>query len=227
MKVLTNDWMSLLKEEFQKPYYLKLQAFLEQEYASHTVYPDQQDIFNALRITSYASSKVVILGQDPYHGEGQAHGLSFSVKPGIKIPPSLKNIYKELQHDAGCSLPHHGYLISWAKQGVLLLNTVLTVREGQPNSHKGVGWENVTDEVIRKLNERTQPLVFICWGKHAQEKRGLITASHHLVIESPHPSPLSAARGFFGSKPFTRTNQFLVSKGMTPIDWQIPNIQEV
>lgn len=222
MAILRNDWAPLLESEFQQPYYLQLREFLKREYATRTVFPDMYDIFNALHLTSYRETKVVILGQDPYHGAGQAHGLSFSVKPGVKHPPSLQNIFKELADDQGCPIPNHGYLVRWAEQGVLLLNTVLTVREGEPNSHKGMGWERFTDRVISLLNEREQPIVFILWGRHAQEKRSLITSSRHLIIESPHPSPFSANRGFFGSRPFSRANRFLEENGWGAIDWRIP-----
>ena len=211
-----------MAEEFAKPYYLQLRQRLKEEYQTHTVYPDMYDIFNALHLTGYEQAKVVILGQDPYHGPGQAHGLSFSVKPGVQPPPSLQNIYKELQSDLNCATPPHGYLVHWARQGVMLLNTVLTVREGSPNSHKGLGWEIFTDRVIHLLNERPRPLVFILWGKHAQEKAAFIDRSKHCVIQSPHPSPLSAHRGFFGSRPFSRANRFLRDQGMTEIDWQLP-----
>ncbi|MFV9511507.1 uracil-DNA glycosylase [Tepidibacillus sp. LV47] len=224
MAILRNDWADYLQDEFKKPYYLRLRKFLIEEYRSKTIYPDMYDIFNALHYTSYAETKVVILGQDPYHGKGQAHGLSFSVKPGVAIPPSLQNIFKELQQDLGCTIPNHGYLVKWAKQGVLLLNTVLTVREGEPNSHKGIGWETFTDQVISTLNRREKPVVFILWGKHAQEKQNLITSSHHYIIQSPHPSPFSANRGFFGSRPFSKANQFLRQIGSQEIDWQIPDI---
>lgn len=222
MSILKNDWAHILAEEFDKPYYLKLRETLKEEYQRYTVYPDMYDIFNALHLTSYKQARVVILGQDPYHGPGQAHGLSFSVKPGIKPPPSLQNIYKELQTDLNCSIPQHGYLVHWAKQGVLLLNTVLTVRESSPNSHKGLGWETFTDQVIHQLNARMTPLVFILWGKHAQEKAALLDRSRHHIIASPHPSPFSAHRGFLGSRPFSRANQFLLAQGLEPIDWQLP-----
>lgn len=222
MKILKNDWAPLLAPEFAKPYYLKLRQTLKEEYQNQTVYPDMYDIFNALHLTGYEQAKVVILGQDPYHGPGQAHGLSFSVKPGVQPPPSLQNIYKELQDDLNCTIPTHGYLVHWAKQGVMLLNTVLTVREGSPNSHRGLGWEIFTDRVIHLLNERPRPLVFILWGRHAQEKASFIDRQKHCVIQSPHPSPLSAHRGFFGSRPFSRANQFLRAQGMTEIDWQLP-----
>ncbi|BCJ87576.1 uracil-DNA glycosylase [Effusibacillus dendaii] len=224
MTILKNDWAPLLDTEFQQPYYLRLREFLKNEYRTKTVYPDMHDIYNSLHLTTFSATKVVILGQDPYHGPGQAHGLSFSVKPGVDIPPSLQNIFKELQSDLGCTIPNNGYLTRWAEQGVLLLNAVLTVRAGVPNSHRGIGWETFTDQVIRTLNRREQPAVFLLWGKNAQEKRQWITEPHHLVIESPHPSPFSANRGFFGSRPFSRTNQFLKKHGLTEIDWQIPNL---
>lgn len=224
MKILKNDWDQYLNQEFKQPYYLQIREFLVDEYNSRPIYPDRFDIFNALNYTSYTETKVVILGQDPYHGPGQAHGLSFSVKPGVPAPPSLQNIFKELQADLGCTIPNHGHLVSWAKQGVLLLNTVLTVRESQPNSHKGMGWETFTDRVITTLNDREQPVVFILWGKHAQDKQQLITRNHHYIIRSPHPSPLSSHRGFFGSRPFSKSNEFLEKMGLTPIDWQIPDL---
>ncbi|CAM5797519.1 MULTISPECIES: uracil-DNA glycosylase [Brevibacillus] len=222
MSILRNDWAEILADEFEKPYYIQLREFLKTEYQSQAIYPDMYDIFNALHLTPYREAKVVILGQDPYHGPGQAHGLSFSVKPGVATPPSLQNIYKELQSDLGCTIPQHGYLVNWAKQGVLLLNTVLTVRGGNPNSHKGKGWEIFTDRVIAALNDRETPLVFILWGRHAQEKASFIDTNKHFIISSPHPSPFSANRGFFGSRPFSRTNQFLRSQGMKEIDWQLP-----
>jgi len=223
-KILKNDWAEFLDGEFTKEYYLKLRQFLIEEYKKHVVYPDKYDIFNALHYTAYSDVKVVILGQDPYHGPGQAHGLSFSVKPGVTPPPSLQNIFKELQDDLGCTIPNNGYLVEWAKQGVLLLNTVLTVRQGMPNSHKGKGWEIFTDQVIRTLNGRKKPVAFILWGKNAQDKKSLITAGQHFIIESPHPSPFSANRGFFGSRPFSRINKFLQSIGTEEINWQIPAI---
>ncbi|WP_036745460.1 uracil-DNA glycosylase [Paenibacillus sp. UNC451MF] len=222
--ILNNDWGDLLAPEFEQPYYKELRQFLKEEYSSRTIYPDMYDIFNALHLTPYASVKVVILGQDPYHGAGQAHGLSFSVKPGVPAPPSLQNMFKELHDDLGCTIPNNGYLVRWAEQGVLLMNTVMTVREATPNSHKGMGWEKFTDRVIYHLNQREQPIVFILWGSHAQQKMQLITNRHHLVLRSVHPSPLSSYRGFFGSKPYSRTNEFLKSIGSTEIDWQIPNL---
>lgn len=224
MPILKNDWAPLLEEEFQKPYYLKLREFLKEEYRTRTIYPDMHDIFNALHYTPYANVKVVLLGQDPYHGPGQAHGLSFSVKPGVPVPPSLANIFKELHDDLGCYIPDNGYLVKWAEQGVLLLNTVLTVRRGQANSHRGKGWEYFTDRVIELVNEKDDPVVFLLWGRNAQEKKERITNPHHLIIEAPHPSPFSAARGFFGHRPFSRTNAFLTKHGREPIDWQIENI---
>jgi uracil-DNA glycosylase len=223
-KILKNDWADFLEEEFKKDYYLKLRQFLIEEYRQHVVYPDMYDIFNALHYTAYSDTKVVILGQDPYHGPGQAHGLSFSVKPGVNPPPSLQNIFKELRDDLGYSIANHGYLVDWTKQGVLLLNTVLTVRQGLPNSHRGKGWEIFTDQVIRLLNQREKPVVFILWGKNAQDKRNLITAPQHFIIESPHPSPFSANRGFFGSRPFSKANGFLRSIGGSEVNWQIKDI---
>ena len=213
-----NRWDQLLAGEFQKEYYLQLREFLKQEYTHHIVYPDMYDIFNALKYTPYEKVKVVILGQDPYHEPGQAHGLSFSVKKGILIPPSLRNIYKELHDDIGFQIPSHGYLEHWAKQGVLLLNTVLTVQQHNAGSHRGKGWEMLTDEIIRLLNNRQEPMVFILWGANARSKKALITNKNHLILEAPHPSPLSAHRGFFGGKYFSRANAFL----REPIDWQIP-----
>lgn len=221
MSILKNDWAELLDAEFQQPYYRNLRSFLIEEYKTRTVYPDMYEIFTALHLTPYANTNVVILGQDPYHGEGQAHGLSFSVKPGISPPPSLQNIYKELHNDLGLPIPNHGYLVKWAKQGVLLLNTVLTVRAGQAHSHKGKGWESFTDRVISLLNERREPIVFILWGRPAQAKQALITAPQHYIIKSPHPSPLSAHQGFFGSRPFSKTNQFLRQNGHEAIDWAL------
>ncbi|MBP2644944.1 MAG: Uracil-DNA glycosylase [Firmicutes bacterium] len=224
MIIFKNDWHPLLTPELGKEYYQQLRQFLIKEYQTKTVYPDKFDIFNSLHYTAYQNVKVVILGQDPYHGPNQAHGLSFSVKPGIAPPPSLLNIYKELQHDLHFPIPNNGYLKKWADQGVLLLNTVLTVVAGQPNSHKNMGWENFTDKVISLINEKPQPVVFILWGSHAQSKKSLITNNHHHIISSPHPSPLSANRGFFMSRPFSKTNAVLTALGMSPIDWQIDNI---
>lgn len=221
--ILHNSWQDILQSEFDQPYYRALHQFLKQEYQTQKIHPDMFHIFEALELTPYEKVKVVILGQDPYHGVNQAHGLSFSVQPGVKVPPSLQNIYKELQTDVGVKPVNHGYLTSWAKQGVLLLNTVLTVREGQAYSHRGQGWERLTDAIIQKLNEREQPIVFILWGRPAQEKEKMIDTSKHLIIKSPHPSPLSAHRGFFGSRPFSQTNEGLKKFGETPIDWQLPD----
>ncbi|MFD0697030.1 uracil-DNA glycosylase [Paenibacillus sp. GCM10027628] len=224
MHIFKNDWSALLEAELEKPYYMELQQFLADEYQANVIYPQKDDIFNALHLTGYADTKVVILGQDPYHGRGQAHGLSFSVKPGIPTPPSLQNMYKELHTDLGCYIPNNGYLVKWAEQGVLMLNTVLTVREDTPNSHKDKGWERFTDAIIQTLSEREQPIVFLLWGSHAQAKQKRIDTDKHRIIKSPHPSPLSAYRGFFGSKPFSRANKYLRELGSSEIDWQIPNI---
>lgn len=216
-----NSWDILLKDEFQKEYYLKLRQFLKNEYATKTIYPDMHDIFNALKYTPYEDVKVVILGQDPYHGPGQAHGLCFSVKEGIEPPPSLKNIFKEIESDIGIKMSGAGDLTPWAKQGVLLLNTVLTVRQGQPNSHKGMGWEILTDKIISLLNERKEPIVFLLWGANARSKKQLISAPQHLILETVHPSPLSAYNGFFGCRHFSKTNDFLSKMGKKSINWQI------
>lgn len=223
-EILKNDWKNYLESEFHKDYYIKLRKFLVNEYNSKVIYPNMYDLFNALHFTPYKNVKVVILGQDPYHGPNQAHGLSFSVNPGVKAPPSLINIFKELHTDLGCYIPNNGYLKKWADQGVLLLNTVLTVRAGEANSHKNKGWEEFTNQVIKALNEKETSVVFILWGNNAISKSSLITNSKHLIIKSVHPSPLSAARGFLGSKPFSKTNNFLISTNQTPIDWQIENI---
>jgi len=219
-----NDWEELLREEFQKEYYKKLKSFLITEYDTKVIYPDMDNIFNTLHYTSYKDVKVVILGQDPYHGPNQSHGLSFSVKPGVRTPPSLVNIYKELNKDLGCYIPNNGYLKKWADQGVLLLNAALTVRGGEANSHRKIGWELFTNNIINLLNKRKDPIVFILWGNNAISKEKLITNSHHYIVKSVHPSPLSASRGFFGSKPFSKTNEFLKSIGKEPIDWQIENV---
>ena len=219
---LENSWDKVLEGEFDKEYYRKLRQFLIGEYRSRAVYPDMYSIFNALKYTAYEDVKAVILGQDPYHQPGQAHGLCFSVKKGVQIPPSLVNIYKELESDLGIKPPSHGYLESWARNGVLLLNTVLTVRDSQANSHKGKGWEIFTDKVIELLNEREKPMVFILWGNNAKAKEKLITNPAHCIIKSAHPSPLSAHYGFWGGKYFSRTNEFLISTGQEPIDWRIP-----
>ncbi len=214
-----NDWDLALSGEFTKEYYLKLREFLKQEYFSRTVYPPMTDIFNALRYTSLADTRAVILGQDPYHGANQAHGLCFSVKNGVPAPPSLKNIYKEIESDIGAVMPKSTELIGWARQGVLLLNTTLTVREGAPGSHRGHGWEILTDRIISLVGEKDTPVVFMLWGSHARAKRELITGRGHLVLECAHPSPLSAYAGFFGCRHFSRANEFLTSKGLEPIDW--------
>ncbi|MCF0135247.1 MAG: uracil-DNA glycosylase [Lachnospiraceae bacterium] len=218
---LGNDWQELLAEEFEKDYYKELRAFLTREYKSNVVYPDMYHIFATLQTTAYRDVKVVILGQDPYHNPGQAHGFSFSVREGIEIPPSLVNIYKELRTDLGCAMPHTGCLNSWAEQGVLLLNSVLTVRAGEAGSHRGQGWEIFTDRIITLLNEREKPVVFLLWGRYAKDKRSLITDPRHLVLTAAHPSPLSAYNGFFGCRHFSQTNAFLERTGQTPIDWQI------
>ncbi|MGI6031460.1 MAG: uracil-DNA glycosylase [Eubacteriales bacterium] len=223
MVQLGNDWDELLREEFQKDYYLKIRQVLKTEYRSRTIYPDMYDIFNALRYTSYADAKVVILGQDPYHGPGQAHGLAFSVKKGIATPPSLVNIFREIQDDLGIEPPAHGCLESWARQGVLLLNTALTVRAGQANSHRDIGWITFTDHIIELLNKREKPLVFLLWGGNAKAKRSLITNPSHLVLTAAHPSPLSAYHGFFGCRHFSQANEFLRSHGLEEIDWKIPD----
>lgn len=224
MNELVNDWNELLLEEFNSEYFMKLKNFLKKEYETKKIYPKVQNVFNALNYTAYKDVKVVILGQDPYHGENQSHGLSFSVKAGVSIPPSLLNIYKELYNDLGCYIPNNGYLKKWTVQGVLLLNTVLTVRSGEANSHKNKGWEHFTNKIIALLNNKTEPIVFILWGNNAQAKQSLITNPIHYIIKSVHPSPLSAYRGFFNSKPFSNTNNFLLSKGKKPIDWQIENL---
>ena len=220
MVVIGNDWDEIIGEEFKKDYYIRLREFLKEEYAKHTVYPDMYSIFNALKLTPYKDVRVVILGQDPYHEPNQAHGLCFSVQDGTPLPPSLKNIYKELEADLGIPPSKSGDLTRWAKQGVLLLNTVLTVRRGEANSHKGKGWELLTDEIIRKLNDKTEPIVFILWGTNARSKKSLITNPIHGIIESAHPSPLSAFNGFFGSRPFSRANKFLILNRIPPINWK-------
>lgn len=224
MVTLNNDWDKLLKDEFQKEYYLKLRQFLVREYASKTIYPDKYNIFEALKLTPYKDVKVVILGQDPYHGENQAHGLAFSVQKEVEIPPSLKNVYKELIDDLNCYMPNNGYLVPWARQGVLLLNTSLTVIANIANSHRNKGWEIFTDKIIQLLNEKETPVVFLLWGNNAKEKAKYITNPLHLVLKAAHPSPLSASRGFFGCRHFSKTNQFLKEHGLDEIDWQIPNI---
>lgn len=218
-KILSNDWQDAVGEEFDKPYYTELREFLKEQYANETVYPPKEEIWSAFEHTPFKDVKVVILGQDPYHGPGQAHGLSFSVKPGVRIPPSLRNMFKELKEDIGCEIPQQGTLTKWADQGVMMLNTVLTVRQGEANSHRGKGWEIFTDEVIRKLSARKEPVIFVLWGKPAQLKKELIDLERHDVIEAPHPSPLSASRGFFGSKPYSKVNSLLQKRGETPIDF--------
>lgn len=224
MNALLNDWNELLIKEFNNDYFLKLRDFLKKEWTTEQIYPEKQNIFNALNYTAYKDVRVVILGQDPYHGANQAHGLSFSVKTGVSTPPSLLNIYKELHNDLGCYIPNNGCLKKWADEGVLLLNTVLTVRSGQANSHKNKGWEPFTNKIISLLNAKTEPIVFILWGNNAISKQSLITNPIHYIIKSVHPSPLSAYRGFFNSKPFSNANNFLVSQGKKPIDWQIENL---
>ena len=218
---LGNSWDMLLKDEFEKDYYLKLRQFLKEEYSTQTVFPHMDNIFNALKYTAYEDVKAVILGQDPYHGEGQAHGLCFSVQKGVEPPPSLKNMFKELNSDIGMDIPNHGELTKWAKQGVLMLNTVLTVRKGMANSHRGMGWETFTDRVIEFLNVREKPIVFLLWGSSARAKKKLITNPKHYILETVHPSPLSAYNGFFGCKHFSKTNEILQSMGSTPIDWSL------
>ena len=221
MPPITNDWLAALQPEFRKPYYKELFQKVNHAYRTQQVFPPADDIFNAFHFTPLKNVKVVILGQDPYHGDGQAHGLCFSVKPDVEIPPSLVNIYQELHDDLGCRIPNHGYLKKWAEQGVLMLNTVLTVQAHRANSHRGIGWEEFTDAAIRVLNEQDRPIVFILWGRPAQMKRKMLTNPKHLILEAPHPSPLSAYRGFFGSKPFSQTNHFLEEHGIESIDWQI------
>lgn len=216
-----NNWDDILKDEFDKQYYLELREFLIKEYKSHLIYPDKYKIFEALKLTDYEDVKIVILGQDPYHGPNQAHGLAFSVSLGVPIPPSLLNIYKELERDINFRIPNHGYLVDWSKQGVLLLNTALTVRAGMANSHRGKGWKVFTDQVIRHLSLREKPMVFLLWGKNAAEKEALIDTSKHLVLKAPHPSPLSAHRGFLGCGHFSKANEFLIKNSIAPINWQL------
>ncbi len=223
MGMIQNDWLEPLKPEFSKPYYKELYTKVQEEYSTRLIFPPADDIFNAFDFTPLSEVKVVILGQDPYHGDGQAHGLSFSVKPGVKIPPSLVNIYKELQSDVGCYIPNNGYLEKWARQGVLLLNTVLTVCAHQANSHRGIGWEEFTDAAIRILNEQDRPIVYLLWGRPAQSKKSMLHNPKHLILTAPHPSPLSAHNGFFGCKHFSQANEFLEKNGLKPIDWQIEN----
>lgn len=225
MSQITNDWAAALKPEYSKPYYRKLYDTIVKEYSTYVVYPPSEEIFTAFHLTPLSQVKVVILGQDPYHEEGQAHGLSFSVKPGIDIPPSLVNIYTELQSDLGCSIPNNGYLTKWAEQGVLMLNTLLTVRAHAAFSHKGIGWEEFTDAAIRILNEQNRPIVYLLWGKPAQQKAAMLNNPKHLILTAPHPSPLSAYRGFFGCKHFSKANEYLMQHGIEPIDWQIEDIE--
>lgn len=222
MAAISNDWAEKISAEYKKPYYRELFNFIKEEYSKVVVYPPSEDIFNAMHLTPLSKVKCVIIGQDPYHEPGQAHGLCFSVKPDIKVPPSLENIYKELHDDIGFSIPNHGYLEEWAKQGVLLLNTVLTVQAHRAFSHRGKGWEQFTDAIIRTVNEVERPVVFLLWGKPAQEKKALLNNPKHLILEAPHPSPLSAYRGFFGCKHFSKANEFLAKNGETPIDWTLP-----
>lgn len=224
MAAISNDWLEPLKPEFSKPYYKALYERVKEEYSKYQVFPPSDDIFNAFELTPLKEVKVVIIGQDPYHNVGQAHGLCFSVKPDVEVPPSLVNIYKELQDDCGCYIPNNGYLTKWAKQGVLMLNTVLTVRAHEANSHRGIGWEEFTDAAINVLNKQDRPIVFILWGAPAQKKKAMLNNPKHLILMAPHPSPLSAYRGFFGSKPFSKTNDFLKANNIAPIDWQIENV---
>lgn len=224
MSMIDNDWLEKIGGEFKKPYYKKLYDFVKEEYSTSVVYPPADDIFNAFHLTPLSRVKVVIIGQDPYHGTGQAHGLCFSVRPDIDIPPSLVNIYKELNTDLGCYIPNNGYLVKWAEQGVLMLNTVLTVRAHNAFSHANKGWEEFTDAVIRAVDGKDEPVVFLLWGRPAQLKKKLLKNTKHLILECPHPSPLSAHRGFFGCKHFSKTNEFLVNNGLEPVDWQIENI---
>ncbi len=221
MAAISNDWLQPLSEEFKKPYYKALYEKVVEEYRTTTVYPPSDDIFNAFNFTPLSKVKCVIIGQDPYHNVGQAHGLCFSVKPEVAIPPSLVNIYKELHDDIGFNIPNHGYLKKWADQGVLMLNTVLTVRAHEANSHQGIGWEKFTDAAIRILNEQDRPIVYLLWGSPAQKKAASVNNPKHLLLKAPHPSPLSAYRGFFGCKHFSKANEFLVQNGLEPIDWQI------
>lgn len=224
MGAISNDWLGPMSAEFKKPYYAKLYRTVLNEYQTKQIFPASDDIFNAFNLTPLSKVKVVILGQDPYHGDGQAHGLSFSVRPNVAIPPSLLNIYQELESDCGCYIPNNGYLEKWAKQGVLLLNTVLTVQAHKAFSHRGIGWEEFTDAAIRAVNEQDRPIVYLLWGKPAQSKKSMLNNPKHLILEAPHPSPLSAYRGFFECHHFSKANEFLTEHGETPIDWQIENI---
>ncbi len=225
MTMIDNDWLEVVKPELKKTYYKELYQFVQEEYKNKIIYPPAEEIFNAFHFTPLSKVKVLILGQDPYHNENQAHGLSFSVKPGNDIPPSLQNIYKELESDLGLQIPNNGYLKKWADQGVLMLNTVLTVRAHEANSHQGHGWENFTDAIISAVNELERPVVYLLWGGPARKKKSMLNNPRHLVLEAPHPSPLSAYRGFFGCKHFSKTNEFLISNGLEPIDWQIDDIK--
>ena len=224
MAAINNDWAEALKEEYRKPYYRELYKKINEEYRTREIFPPSDEIFSAFHLTPLKNVKVVILGQDPYHNEHQAHGLCFSVQPGEEVPPSLVNIYQELHDDLGCYIPNNGYLKKWADQGVLLLNTVLTVRAHQANSHQGRGWEEFTDAIIRAVNEQDRPIVYLLWGRPAQMKKSMLNNPKHLILTAPHPSPLSAYRGFFGCKHFSQTNEFLRKNGVEPIDWQIENI---
>lgn len=227
MGMIENDWLGEIQEEFSKPYYKELYQFIRKEYGNCQVYPPAEDIFNAFHFTPLSQVKVLLLGQDPYHNERQAHGLSFSVLPQQKeLPPSLQNIYQELRDDLGCAIPNHGHLKQWADQGVLLLNTVLTVRAHQANSHQGKGWERFTDAIIQAVNRQDRPIVYFLWGRPAQKKMPMLTNPKHLILQAPHPSPLSAYRGFFGCRHFSQANEFLVRNGETPIDWQIETVFE-
>ncbi len=226
MSGITNDWLPALQDEFKKPYYAELYKKVQEEYKETQIFPPADDIFNAFHFTPLSEVKVVIIGQDPYHNVGQAHGLCFSVKPEVDIPPSLVNIYKELKDDLGCYIPDNGYLEKWAKQGVLMLNSVLTVRAHQANSHQGLGWEKFTDAVIRAVNEQDRPIVYMLWGRPAQNKAKSVNNPKHLLLKAPHPSPLSAHRGFFGCKHFSQANEYLKKNGLEPIDWQIENIHQ-
>ncbi len=224
MGMLQNDWVDAIGEEFKKPYYKSLYQFVKEEYNTKVIYPPADDIFNAMHLTPLSQVKVLILGQDPYHNQGQAHGLCFSVRPEVDIPPSLVNIYKELQDDLGCYIPDNGYLVKWAQQGVLMLNTVLTVRAHQAFSHQGHGWEQFTDAIINAVNAQERPIVYMLWGKPAQSKSSMLNNPKHLILKAPHPSPLSAFRGFFGCRHFSQANDFLEANGVQPIDWQIENM---
>ncbi|MDD6036779.1 MAG: uracil-DNA glycosylase [Lachnospiraceae bacterium] len=224
MAAINNDWLPAISEEFKKPYYMQLYQFVKEEYSKTVVFPPSDEIFSALHLTPLSKVKVVIIGQDPYHNVGQAHGLCFSVRPEVDIPPSLVNIYKELQSDCGCRIPNNGYLVKWAEQGVLLLNTVLTVRAHQANSHQGKGWEQFTDAIIQAVNAQNRPIVYLLWGRPAQSKMSMLNNPKHKVLTAPHPSPLSAHRGFFGCRHFSQANAFLQENGLEPIDWQIEDV---